>query len=161
MTSDIKPDKGCTVAHPSPAAATGRKLALFQSGELTCGLEITCVQEIHQNPAITVVHRAPDYVRGVINLRGAIVTVIDLRRKFGFEPLPREAEGQIVILRKGDERIGLLADQVNDVVVASEEDIEPPPLNLRGVTGRYFLGIYKQEHTLVAILNVDEMLAME
>lgn len=140
---------------------TMRKLALFESGNLLCGLDIAHVQEINKNIAVTVVHRAPDYVRGVINLRGEIVTVIDLRTKFGFEPLESEAESQIVIVRQGDENMGLLVDSVSDVVVANEKDIEPPPSNLAGVTGHFFKGIYKLEHNLVAILNIDELLARD
>lgn len=140
---------------------TMRKLALFESGDLLCGLDIAHVQEINKNIAVTVVHRAPQYVCGVINLRGEIVTVIDLRAKFGFEPLPPEAETQIVIVRQGDENIGLLVDSVSDVVLADERDIEPPPSNLAGVTGHFFKGIYKLEHNLVAILNIDELLARD
>jgi len=140
---------------------TMRKLALFETGNLLCGLDILHVQEINKNIAVTVVHRAPNYVCGVINLRGEIVTVIDLRTKFGFEPLTQEAETQIVIVRQGDENIGLLVDSVSDVVIADERDIEPPPSNLAGVTGRFFKGIYKLEHSLVAILNIDELLARD
>ena len=145
---------------PSSSPPPGRELALFQAGELVCGLEINCVQEIQRQTAITAVPRAPDYVRGVINLRGVIVTVIDLRRKFALEPRPKDAEGQIVIIRQGEESVGLLADAVSDVVAADENDIEAPPLNLDGVAGRYFKGIYKQEQMLVAILNVEELLAV-
>jgi len=140
---------------------TMRKLALFESGNLLCGLDIAHVQEINKNIAVTVVHRAPNYVCGVINLRGEIVTVVDLRTKFGFEPLPQDAEAQIVIVRQGDENIGLLVDSVSDVVIADEKDIEPPPSNLAGVTGHFFKGIYKLEHSLVAILNIDELLARD
>jgi len=140
---------------------TMRKLALFESGNLLCGLDIAHVQEINKNIAVTVVHRAPKYVCGVINLRGEIVTVVDLRTKFGFEPLAQDAETQIVIVRQGDENIGLLVDSVNDVVIADEKDIEPPPSNMAGVTGRFFKGIYKLEHGLVAILNIDELLARD
>ena len=140
---------------------TMRKLALFESGNLLCGLDIVHVQEINKNIAVTVVHRAPDYVCGVINLRGEIVTVVDLRSKFGFEPLAPDAETQIVIVRQGDENIGLLVDSVSDVVSADEKDIEPPPSNLAGVTGHFFKGIFKLEHSLVAILNIDELLARD
>jgi purine-binding chemotaxis protein CheW len=140
---------------------TMRKLALFESGNLLCGLDIACVQEINKNIAVTVIHRAPEYVRGVINLRGEIVTVVDLRTKFGFEPLPQDAEAQIIIVRQGDESIGLMVDSVSDVVIADEKDIEPPPSNLAGVTGHFFKGIYKLEHSLVAILNIDELLARD
>ena len=140
---------------------TIRKLVLFESGNLLCGLDIAHVQEINKNIAVTIVHRAPESVRGVINLRGEIVTVVDLRTKFGFEPLEHEDESQIVIVRQGDENIGLLVDSVSDVVVANEKDIEPPPSNLAGVTGHFFKGIYKLEHNLVAILNIDELLARD
>ncbi|MDD5757952.1 MAG: chemotaxis protein CheW [Desulfobulbaceae bacterium] len=147
----------------TPPAFNGniRKLALFESGDLLCGLDITYVQEINKNIAVTVVHRAPQYVCGVINLRGEIVTVIDLRTKFGFAPLSQDEETQIVVVRQGDESIGLLVDSVSDVVLADEKDIEPPPSNLAGVTGHFFNGIYKLEHSLVAILNIDELLIRE
>lgn len=140
---------------------TVRRLALFESGDLLCGLDIAHVQEINKNIAVTAVHRAPQYVCGVINLRGEIVTVIDLRIKFGFEPMPPGTETQIVIVRQGGENIGLLVDSVSDVVLADEKDIEPPPSNLAGVTGHFFKGIYKLEHSLVAILNIDELLARD
>ncbi len=140
---------------------TMRKLALFESGNLLCGLDIAHVQEINKNIAVTVVHRSPEYVCGVINLRGEIVTVVDLRTKFGFEPLAPDAEAQIVIVRQGGENIGLLVDSVSDVVIADEKDIEPPPSNLAGVTGHFFKGIYKLDHSLVAILNIDELLARD
>ena len=145
---------------PLPKDST-RKLALFESGNLLCALDIAHVQEINKNIAVTVVHRAPEYVCGVINLRGEIVTVVDLRVKFGFEPLAESADRQIVIVRQEGENIGLLVDTVSDVVSADERDIEPPPSNLSGVAGRFFKGIYKLEHDLVAILNIDELLAKE
>lgn len=141
---------------------TMRKLALFESGNLLCGLDIAHVQEINKNIAVTAVHRAPKYVRGVINLRGEIVTVIDLRSKFGFAPLTQAAaEAQIVIVRQGDENIGLLVDSVSDVVIVDEKDIEPPPSNLTGETGHFFKGVCKLEHSLVVILNIDELLARD
>lgn len=145
----------------APPPTSCRKLALFESGNLLCGLDIAHVQEINKNIAVTVVHRAPDYVRGVINLRGEIVTVVDLRCKFGFEPLADETEMQIVIVRQGEENIGLLVDSVADVVLADERDVEPSPSNMAGVTGRFFKGIYKLEHSLVAILDIDELLARD
>lgn len=144
-----------------PTNDTIRKLVLFESGNLLCGLDIAHVQEINKNIAVTIVHRAPESVRGVINLRGEIVTIVDLRTKFGFEPLVQDDETQIVIVRQGDENIGLMVDSVSDVVIADEKNIEQPPSNLAGVTGRFFKGIYKLEHSLVAILNIDELLARD
>lgn len=139
-----------------------REFVLFNVGDMHCGLETSCVQEIfNKNTEITVVHRAPQYVRGVINLRGDIVTIIDLRLKFGFEPLEIGDATQIVVVRHGDESIGLLVDSVSDVVSADPADIEAPPSNVGGITGAYFDGIYKLETELVVVLDKDELLRLD
>ncbi|MCK5228449.1 MAG: purine-binding chemotaxis protein CheW [Desulfobulbaceae bacterium] len=142
----------------TPLTTGGRELALFHTGDLICGLDTCHVGEINKQTDITVVHRAPDYVRGVINLRGEIVTVIDLRKKFGFEPLAIDSEMRIVVVRLGDENIGLLVDKVTDVVNADPSDIEPPPSNLSGINGAFFNGIYKRKKHLVAILDIYEIM---
>ncbi|MCK5323218.1 MAG: purine-binding chemotaxis protein CheW [Desulfobulbaceae bacterium] len=142
-------------------ATGGRELALFHTGNLICGLDTCHVGEINRQTDITVVHRAPDYVRGVINLRGEIVTIIDLRKKFGFEPLAIDSEMRIVVILFGDENIGLLVDKVSDVINADPLDIEPPPSNLSGINSAYFNGIYKRKKHLVAILDIVEILKKE
>ena len=135
-----------------------RELALFQVDDMLCGLDTSLVQEINKQAEITTVHRAPDYVRGVMNLRGEIATVIDLRKKFNMESLDINEDMKIVVVRQGAENIGLLVDSVTDVVMADSQDIAPPPSNVSGVTGIFFEGIYTMEEDLVAVLNVDELL---
>ncbi|MEW6289875.1 MAG: chemotaxis protein CheW [Thermodesulfobacteriota bacterium] len=135
-----------------------RELAIFQVGEMPCGLDTSWVREIIKNTQITKVHLAPDYVRGVINLRGEIATVIDLRKKFSLAPCEDDGKMEIVVVRRSSENIGILVDQVRDVVWADGKNITPPPSNISGVTGVFFEGIYKMERELVAILNIDELL---
>ncbi len=137
-----------------------RELALFKVNEMLCGLDTSLVQEINKQTDITPVHLAPEYVRGVMNLRGEIATVIDLRVKFGLEPLEINQDMKVVVvrLRQGTENIGLLVDRVSDVVLADSQKISPPPSNVSGVTGIFFEGIYTMEHDLVAVLNAEELL---
>lgn len=134
------------------------ELALFQAGNMFCGLDTHHVQEINHNLEITPVYRAPAYVRGVINLRGEIVTVIDMHQKFGLGPSPINDETQVVVVRYEDELIALLVDTIYDVVIAKQSDISPPPSNVDGVSGAFFNGVYRMEKDLVAVLDIDELL---
>nr|MBF0223493.1 purine-binding chemotaxis protein CheW [Desulfobulbaceae bacterium] len=135
-----------------------RELVLFRAGDMLCGLDTLYVQEIDHNIAITPVHRAPDYVSGVINLRGEIVTVIDLHQKFGLGPSTITEDTQVVVVRYEDEYIALLVDTIYDIVVAKHYDISPPPSNVDGVSGAFFDGVYRMAKELVAVLDLDELL---
>lgn len=135
-----------------------RELAIFMVGDMPCGLDTELVQEIIKNSQITVVHRAPEFVTGVINLRGEIATVIDLRIKFQMEPSETGKSKEIVVVRHGDEAIGLLVDGVNDVVLASKDAISPPPSNVGNIAGAFFDGIFAMEQELVSVLNPSELL---
>lgn len=158
VVSSVKPRSAEMQQAAGETAQNTRELAIFQVGEMPCGLETSWVREIIKNTQITKVHLAPDYVRGVINLRGEIATVIDLRKKFSLEPFADNRETKIVVVRRGAENIGILVDRVRDVVWADGKNISPPPSNISGVTGIFFEGIYKMERELVAILNIEELL---
>ncbi len=135
-----------------------QELAIFNIGEIVCGLDITELKEINKHIDVTIVHHAPEYVRGVLNLRGNIVTVIDLRKKFGYESIEMNNKMRIIIVKSKGENIGLLVDGVDDIVMTNHKDIEPPPSNVNGVTGTFFSGIYKMKSALVSILNIEEIL---
>jgi purine-binding chemotaxis protein CheW len=131
---------------------------VLEVGNIRCGIPITQLQEINKQLDMTPVHHAPAYVRGVINLRGQIVTVVDLRVKFGLPPLDLDEERCIVVVRWSGESMGLLADRIQDIVVADAADILDPPANICGVTGAFFSGIYPMEQGLVAFLRLPELL---
>ena len=131
---------------------------VLEVGNIRCGIPITRIQEINKQLDMTPVHHAPAYVRGVINLRGQIVTVVDLRVKFDLPPLDLDEERCIVVVRWSGESIGLLADRIQDIVVADAADILDPPANIHGVTGAFFSGIYPMEQGLVAFLRLPELL---
>ncbi|WP_300465168.1 chemotaxis protein CheW [Desulfobacula sp.] len=134
------------------------ELALFQIGDMLCGLDTRHVQEINHNFKITPVHRAPEYVRGVINLRGEIVTVIDLHQKFSMPPSEDNDGIQVVFVRYENECIGLLVDNIHDVVSANHFDISTPPSNVDGISGAFINGVYRMEKELVIVLDLDELL---
>jgi purine-binding chemotaxis protein CheW len=136
----------------------GLELAIFQVNDMLCAVETRFVQEINQNTDITFVHRAPAYVRGVINLRGEIVTVIDLRTKFQLDSVPITDDSKIIVVMQEGENIGLLVDSIYDVVIADRSSISSPPANVGGVAGAFFSGVYRMETSLVAILNLPELL---
>ena len=143
------------------APAQVREWIVLEVGNIRCGIAITQIQEINKQIDMTPVHYAPAYVRGVINLRGHIVTVVDLRVKFGLPPLELDEERCIVVVRWSGESIGLLADRIQDIVVADAADILDPPANIRGVTGAFFSGIYPMDQGLVAFLQLPELLKYE
>ncbi len=139
-----------------------RELSVFQIGDLYCGIDIKGIQEINRYQDITPVTNAPSYIKGIINLRGNIITIIDMRAKFGLETtLEPHPDARILVVNDGEEQIGLLVDRMVDVVIAEPNDIEPPPSNIQGVAGTYFSNILKQKNRLVAILNTDEILMAE
>jgi len=135
------------------------QFASFQVGDLLLGIDIRQVQEINRNLQITPVPHAPEAVRGVINLRGEVVTVIDLRTVLGLENLEFNRSTRNVILKQGGEQIGLLVDSVAEVITCQATDIDPLPENLGGRESTCFSGVYKLPHGLLVLLNVAETLA--
>ncbi len=138
------------------------ELSVFLVDELFCGIDIKNIQEINKYTDITPVTNAPKYIRGILNLRGNIITVIDMRAKFGMEVSEEMSDtSRILVINDGEEQIGLLIDRMVDVVEIQPDQVEPPPSNIQGVAGKYFSSILKQEERLVAILNTEEILKME
>jgi purine-binding chemotaxis protein CheW len=136
----------------------GTELVLFSVDELWCGLPIDRVQEIIRPPQVTPVRVGRPEVRGVINLRGQIVTVVDLRRRFGLETVTLNRQSRIVVVQQGDEQVGLLVDKVEDTIRTEAAELLPPPGNLGGVRGRLFAGVYRMEERLVAVLDCQAVL---
>ena len=130
----------------------------FQIAEIICGMNIDDIQEIKKMTEITAVHHAPDYVRGVINLRGQIVTVIDVRKKFRFEAHKDEQSFFVIIVSNGGELIGLLVDEVNDAIRIDSEKLQPPPANVGAIEGYFFTALYKTDTMLVSIIDKDRVI---
>lgn len=137
------------------------ELATFFVGDVLYGIDILNIQEINRHVGVTTVPQAPAYVEGVLNLRGRIVTVIDLGKKLGLSPIQTGKDNRNIIIDSEDEYIGLTVDRISDVMTADKEKIELAPANIGGVQGRYFEGVYKTDNSLIGILNIKEVLSVD
>ncbi len=134
------------------------EFSTFYVGGVLYGINILHIQEINKNFEITRVPQSHDYIKGILNLRGRIVTIVDLGKKLGLAPVTKGKDNRNIIVNSEDEHIGLLVDSISDVVMANETDIEPAPSNIGGIRGKYFQGVLKVEKQLIGILNIDEVL---
>lgn len=134
------------------------EIATFYVGEALCGIDILNIQEINKQTEVTEVPQSPEYVKGVLNLRGRIVTVIDLGEKIGLSAISMNKDNRNVIVDSHDEHIGLLVEQISDVMTADPSTIEPPPANIGGIQGKYFSGVFKTKNSLVGILDIETAL---
>jgi len=134
------------------------ELATFYVGDALCGIDILNIQEINKQTEVTVVPQSAEYVKGVLNLRGKIVSVIDLGQKIGLSPINFHKDNRNIIVNSHDEHIGLLVDRISDVMVADPAGIEKPPANIGGIQGRFFEGVFKTDRSLIGILDIEEVL---
>lgn len=135
------------------------ELATFYVGEALCGMNILNVQEINKLMDMTKVPQSPEYVTGILNLRGQIVTVIDLGKKLGLSSTDFSESTRNIIVNSDSEYIGLLVSSISDVVEANLEKVEEPPANIGGVQGAFFKGVFKTRDRLIGILDVNKVLS--
>ena len=141
------------------------QLVGFNIGEEQFGVNILSVQEIIRSATVTNVPNSPIFIEGVINLRGDIVPVVDLRKRLNLyqnEENVKEIKNWILILNIGDRVIGFIVDSVTEVLKIEEDDIEPPPdIIVEGLENQYIQGVYKSDDALVIILEFERVLFNE
>lgn len=120
------------------------------------GVEVQQVQEVIRYQEMTRVPLASPVISGLINLRGRIVTAIDLRRRLGLADRPADQLPMNVVVRAGDDALSLLVDEIGDVIEVSEDTFEKPPETLRGLARSLVEGAYKLENQLMLVLNTRE-----
>lgn len=136
------------------------KYMTFKSGNEYFGLEIQYVNEIIQIQSITSVPETEDYIKGLINLRGKIIPVIDVRLRFGQEPFTYNDRTCIIVINYNDMMVGLIVEKIADVVEIKDSDILPPPTISRSDQGnrKYIYGIGKIGETVKLLLDPDKLL---
>jgi purine-binding chemotaxis protein CheW len=125
------------------------------------GIDILKVQEIIRPVEITRVPNAPGFVEGVINLRGRIVPVIDLRARFGLPTRERDKNTRIVVVELSNKVVGFMMDAVREVIRVDRTVIEPPPELAVGIDANYIKGVAKLEDRLLILLDLEEVLSAE
>ena len=125
------------------------------------GVNILTVQEIIRPVDITRVPHAPDFVKGVINLRGRILPVIDLRTRFGFPAQERTGDMRIVVVEIGGRTVGFMADAVQEVLRVDVSSIESAPELAMGIDADYLRGVAKLDERLLILLDLERLLSAD
>jgi purine-binding chemotaxis protein CheW len=142
------------------SAREGKFLTFLLAGE-EYGIEILKVQEIIGIMPITTVPRTPKFIKGVINLRGKVIPVMDLRLKFDLESAEHTAATCVIVVQSGAGRIGLIVDKVCEVLYIGESNIEDAPALGAGVDTSFILGIGKSQGKVKLLLDIDKVLSNE
>lgn len=127
-------------------------------GRETFGIPISLVREIVRVPEITAVPNAPNYVEGVINLRGKIISVIDLRKRFGDPNLELTKKTRVVVVELESRTIGLVVNSASEVLKISPSDIEPPGAVFPDGEMDYVTGVGKLKDRLIILLDLNKVL---
>jgi purine-binding chemotaxis protein CheW len=132
-----------------------QQYATFYLDGFFFGIEVLQVQEVLRYQEMTRVPLAPEVVEGLINLRGQIVTAIDMRKRLKLRPRPEGMLPMSMVVRGADGAVSLLVDEIGDVVEVDRESFERPPENLEGVARELIRGVYKLKHRLLLVLDTE------
>jgi purine-binding chemotaxis protein CheW len=135
------------------------QLGTFYIGGLRFGVDILEIQEINRQRDLTLVPHTAKQVRGVINLRGEVVSVLDLGTVLGLGEIVFGQHTRNIVLHSGDELVGVLVDRLSDVVAINPNDLQPPPANISGVDARFMVGVHQLADELIVVLKIEELLA--
>jgi purine-binding chemotaxis protein CheW len=127
----------------------------FRVGTMYLGVEVHRVQEVIRAQRMTRIPGAPEVVRGLMNLRGQIVTALDMRRRLGMAELESKEPQMNVVVRTPDGPVSLLVNEIGDVIVVDQEQFEAPPETLQGFHRELISGSYKLQGRLMLVLNLD------
>ena len=144
-----------------------RQFCTFFLNRLYFGIEVQHVQEVIRYQQMTRVPLAPLDICGLINLRGQIITAIDLRRRLGLSQSPAQSmpsDEQLpfnVVVRNGSEVVSLLVDEIEDILELEQDNFEPPPTTLKGRVRQLLQGAYKLKNQLLLILDTEKILEVK
>lgn len=139
---------------------SAQQFCTFYLDGLLFGVELKGVQEVLHSLDMTQLPLAPAVVRGLINLRGQIVTAVDLRRRLELKPAPPESQIMNVVVRTDDGAVSLMVDAIGDVAEGEESTFEPPPETLRGPIRTMILGVHKLNGRLMHVLDIEKACQM-
>ena len=135
-----------------------QQLMVFDLADEGFGVDISAVREIIRLQEITQVPRTPEFVEGVINLRGKVIPVIDLRKRFGLTVEVESQDNRIVVVVIGDQDIGVIVDAVKEVLRIPTDSVEPPASVITTADSVYILGIAKLDSRLIILLDLQKVL---
>lgn len=137
-----------------------RQLVTFKIEDDEFGVDILKVQEINRMMTITRIPNAPDFVEGVINLRGKIIPIVDLRKKLGFPSKEYDKSTRIIVIELEGIVLGFIVDSVSEVLRIPSNTIEPPPSIIRGIESEFIEGVGKLEDRLLILLELKKIFSV-
>lgn len=137
------------------------QLVSFMLGNEEFGIDILQVQEIIKMIEITEIPNSPDFVEGVINLRGRVIPIIDLRVKLGFETQKVTNSTRIVVVEMNSNTVGFIVDAVNEVLRITTDIIEEPPALVAGINSEFITAVGKLEGRLLILLDLNKLLSLK
>ncbi len=142
-------------------APEGSQYVVFRLGKEEYAFDITAVKEIRDLEQVAKVHRSPSYIEGVMNLRGKLVTVVDLRRRLSIESKSPDELSKIVVVEAPDAPVGFLVDEVTEVIRVGKGDIESAPTYVAsGLEAEYVKGIAKMGDRLITVIDPVKILEL-
>ena len=137
------------------------QLISFKVGNEEYGLDILRVKEVIRIREITRLPKAPSFVKGIINLRGDVIPIIDLRDKFGLEHQEYTDMTRVIVVDVDEKLVGMVVDAASQVVRIPADQIDPPPPIVGGLSTEYIKGVGKIDERLVILLQIDRILSTE
>lgn len=135
------------------------QVAVFRIGDEDFGLHIDRVVEILKSQKIYSLPELPEFLSGVINVRGEVIPLLDLRLRFGVQTPTKK--GRVITVRSEGGKIGILVDEIDEIISLNPEDITAPPSIFRGVKTEYLTGLGKKGDRIIILLNLDKLLTSE
>ncbi len=133
------------------------QIVCFKIGKEEYGIEILRVQEIFKLAKITKLPKSADYIMGVIDLRGRVIPIIDLSKRFGIQESAQSEGKRAIVVDIKNKKVALAIDTVSHVIKVDAKDIEQAPPIVKGISGRYIVGIAKLKDGFVIILDIDQI----
>jgi len=138
-----------------------QQLVVFELGREYFGVSIAAVESIIKMQAVTVVPHAPAFFEGVTNLRGSVLPVIDLRKRFDLAPAKTPTHNRIVVVAIDGVKVGMVVDGVSEVLRISDEAVEPTPPLVAGIDSALMTGIAKHAGRLVLLIDLSKILSLK
>jgi len=136
-----------------------KKFAVFKIGGEDFGVEINRIVEILKTQKIHSLPDLPDFLSGVVTVRGEVIPLLNLKKRFGFESSAEKEH--ILIIKCDSEKIGLLVDEIKEIIPLATEEITVPPSIFKGLKRRYLTGLGKKGDRIIILLNIDDLLTSE
>ncbi|MFO0940849.1 MAG: chemotaxis protein CheW [Pirellulales bacterium] len=146
-----------TLSADNASAESTRQLLTFSLNDQDFGIDILRVQEIRNFTRVTPIPNMPESVKGVMNLRGTVIPIVDLRTRFEMPSADYTQFTVIIVVNVGTKVMGLVVDAVSDVLDVGSDAIEPAP-SINGIDTTFITGLAKSGERLVTVLNIDELL---